>query len=765
MAGQAQEAPQLGQTTIDEVTRAMTTDEKVNLIIGFGSTFTTNYSAAIGNSGDLVPGAAGQTNAIPRLGIPATVLADGPAGLRINATRRDDQRTYYCTHFPVETLLGCTWNRELVEQVGRAMGDEVRRYGVDVVLAPAANIQRNPLCGRNFEYYSEDPLLSGEMAAAMISGLQQNGIGTSLKHFVANNQETNRTGSNSIVDERTLREIYLKPFEIAIRKSRPWTVMTSYNKLNGTYTAESEELLTDLLRREWGYEGLVTSDWYGGRNFPQMVLAGNDMIQPGHPMQVKAVKAAIEQGTLPMEAVDRNVRRILQYIMKTPRYQGYKATNDPDLKAHAEVAREAAAEGMVLLKNEKLEMRNEKWAAPTLPLRTSSSIALFGRTSYDFLAGGTGSGNVNHAYVVSLTEALKNAGLTINPTLADSYTRYLAEKKGEQKEDGFLGTVTLMPEMPLTAEQARQAAERNAVAIVTIGKSAGEGRDRTHDEYYLTDGERQMIETVCTAFHKAKKPVVVILNIPGVIETASWKHLPDAILLAWMGGQEGAAAVVDVLTGKVSPSGRLTQTWPVDYADIPSSKTFPDVDCLTADDYAKFLRHLPVDTVGRSTGIYDSYYNEGIYVGYRHFDTSGQAVSYPFGYGLSYTTFEMRNEKAETRGDSIVVSVTVKNTGKMAGKEVVQLYVSAPGKDMDKPTKELRAFEKTSTLQPGESETVSLQVAKRDLSSYDTTRHAWVLESGTYQLHIAANSQDVRSTLPVTIEGRLTEQCLPILQR
>ncbi|MCC8113513.1 MAG: glycoside hydrolase family 3 C-terminal domain-containing protein [Bacteroidales bacterium] len=714
----AQAAPQLGIDPIDDVIAAMTVDEKVNLIVGFGSTFTSNYSAAIGNSGDLVPGAAGQSNGIPRLGIPTTVLADGPAGLRINSTRPDDPNTYYCTHFPIGTLLACTWDTALVRQVGAAMGNEVLEYGCDVLLAPATNIHRNPLCGRNFEYYSEDPLVSGEIAAAMIQGLQSQGIGTSLKHFALNNQETNRTGNNSIVSPRTAREIYLKPFEIAVKKAQPWTIMSSYNLINGTYAAQRSDLLTDLLRHEWGFEGMVMSDWYGGRNPIEMVLAGNDMIQPGHSTQVAAITNAINQGTLPMDIVNRNVAKILEYVMKTPRFRGYVPTNAPDLGAHAATTRQAAAQGMVLLKNNK----------KTLPLKAGARVALFGTTSYDIIPGGTGSGDVNSAYTVSLDQGLSDCGFSLSEKLSQSYQDYAAAEKAKLPEKDWFSTRHLIPEMPITPAQAAAYATANNLAIITIGKSAGEGSDRYHDEYYLTDAEQSLIQTVTSAFHKQGKRAVVVLNIPGVIETASWRVQPDAILLAWMGGQETGYAIADVLSGAVNPSGKLTMTFPMDYADVPSAKYYIQPDLYTGDDHNAFVRHQPVDTVGRGTGAYESIYGEGIFVGYRAYDTDGTEVAYPFGYGLSYTTFDYKDPSVSTDAEQITLTFTIKNTGRVAGREVAQAYVHAPGQDMPKPQHELRGFAKTRLLQPGESERLTIQIPLASLASYDESTSSWSLE-------------------------------------
>ena len=505
--------PQLGKSSLDEVIGAMTLEEKAHLVVGTGMAGFSGDSAVIGATRKLVPGAAGTTYPIERLGIPAVVLADGPAGLRIDPKREGDSATYYCTHFPIGTLLASTWDQELVESVGQSIGNEVLEYGADVLLAPALNIHRNPLCGRNFEYYSEDPLVSGKIAAAYVRGVQSNGVGTSIKHFAVNNQETNRMATDAHVSPRALREIYLKGFEIAVKESAPWTVMSSYNYLNGVYTSENKELQTTMLRDEWGFKGMVMTDWFGGKDAVAQMVAGNDMLQPGLPKQYEAIVKGVQDGALDEAILNQNVKRILEMILQTPHFKGYKYSNKPDLKAHAAVTRQSATEGMVLLKN----------------------------------------------------------------------------------DNGAL---------PLAAD---------------------------------------------------------VKN--------------------------------------------------VDYNN----------------------------------------YEEDIYVGYRYFDTFGKQVSYPFGYGLSYTTFAY--DKAAVKADNGVytVSVEVKNTGKVAGKEVVQLYVSAPDVAANKPEKELKAFAKTKELKPGEAVVVTLKVNADDLASYDEAASAWVVTPGNYKFLVGASSRDIKATLEAEV--------------
>ena len=739
----------------EEVMSKMSLEDKAHFVIGVGMAGFSGDDAVIGATKSLVPGAAGTTYPLDSLGIPAVVLADGPAGLRIDATREGDSATYYCTHFPIGTLLASTWNQKLIEEVGQAIGEEVKEYGADVLLAPALNIMRNPLCGRNFEYYSEDPVVAGKTASAYITGVQKNDVGTSIKHFAANNQETNRMNTDAHISQRALREIYLKGFEIAIKESKPWSVMTSYNYINGVYSSESKDLVQTILRDEWGYEGTVMTDWFGGKDGAKQMWAGNDMLQPGKAEQFDSIVAGVKSGKLDEADLDRNVQRVLNLVEKSPRFQGYQYSNKPDLKAHAAVTRQSAAEGMVLMKN------NE-----TLPLKESvKNVALYGCTSYDFIAGGTGSGNVNHAYVVSLLDGLKNGGYTVSDELKTAYEKYIADAKEAQKkaieemakkdkQAAMLASFmpgSLPAEKQFTAEELAAQANVADVAIITIGRISGEFLDRKAADFNLNESEQKLIQQVCDVYHKAGKQVVVLLNIGGVIETVSWKELPDAILCAWQAGQEGGNSVVDVLSGKQSPSGKFTMTWPVKFTDAYSSKNFP------IDEDPK-IDMLNQGQKGNVKNVDYTDYEEDIYVGYRYFDSFDVPVSYPFGFGLSYTTFEYSDATINQKNDIYDITVTVKNTGKLEGKEVVELYISAPdNKAANKPAKELKAFAKTKQLKPGESETLTLSVTAADLASFDEAASAWVVAEGEYQFLVAASAQDIKATLSAPVKNQQTK--------
>lgn len=750
-------AQRLSPNNVDDIVKAMTLEEKAELIVGAGWGSMT-AGAMTASSEVLVPGAAGTTNPIERLGIPATVLSDGPAGVRISPTRRGTDKTFYATGFPVGTSLASTWNTELVEQVGKAMGNEVLEYGIDVLLAPGMNIHRNPLNGRNFEYYSEDPFLTGKIATAYTKGIQSNGVGVSIKHYAANSQETNRMNVDSRVNQRALREIYLKAFEMVVKDADPWTVMSSYNKLNGKYTQQDRELLTDLLRTEWGFKGIVMTDWTMVRDIAAQVHAGNDLMEPGMPQQKTDLIKAVNEGKVSMEDVDVCVKRILQFIVRTPRFKGYKYSDAPDLKAHAQVTRNSAAEGMVLLKNDD----------NTLPIKDAKKVALFGITSYNFIAGGTGSGNVNKAYTIDLLTGLKSAGYEVNEELKNVYQSYTTYERNRQAAarpavGGMLAMMSLgeaaLSEMPIERAIIDKQVVANDIAIVTIGRNAGEGGDRNvPNDFNLSEVERQLLNDVTEAFHLAGKKVVVVLNIGGEIESASWKSMPDAILLAWQPGQEGGYSVADILSGKVTPSGKLTMTWLNNYMDDLSSKNFP------YDQKSDGMMGMGGNIRGEQKNVTYANYEEGIWVGYRYFNTTGKAVSYPFGYGLSYTTFEYSTPKVAATKDGFRANVTIKNTGKVAGKEVVELYVSAPAGNLLKPEQELKGFAKTKELQPGESQTITIDVDLYTLASFNEVADQWETAAGNYTIKFGANVEDIRCTAPYKLAKGQIWKALDILK-
>lgn len=640
--------PKLTADNIDEVLSAMTLKEKASLLVGGGKQFPGRYKG--------LP--AGSTRAIERFGIPMTFLVDGPAGVRVN---------HPCTGFPVGSLLACSWDIDLIEGVAAAMGKEALEYGVDLILAPGLNLHRNPLCGRNFEYFSEDPVLSGKLAAAYVRGVQSQGVGATLKHFAVNNQETLRVTLDARVGERALREIYLKGFEIAVKESAPWSVMASYNQLNGDYTQQKKWLLTDVLRDEWGFDGIVMTDWGFKDGTVKAVWAGNDLMEPGREAEIERIVTAVQNGSLDMADVDRNVHRMLEYIVKTPSYKQYSHSGKPDLSTHAELARRAASESVVLLKNEN----------NLLPLKDGQKIMLCDLSGIGFVPGGTGSGSIGKHAIVSIETALEKSGFVLTDD-AD-------------------------------------------VVLAVIGRSAGEEKDRrVKDDFELTTEEQTKLKELCNS----GKKVVVVLNICGVVETASWKNLPDAIILPWAPGRDGAYAIADVLLGKVNPSGKLSMTFPVSYWDDPSAANFPS-DSSLVKNYTD--------------------YKEGIYVGYRYYTTKGVEVSYPFGFGLSYTTFKYSQPKVKCVPDGLEIQITVTNTGCVSGKESVQVYVGAPSGGLDKPLRELKGFAKTGELAPGQKETLVLRLKNDELASFNESTSSWETAQGKYTIQFGANVEDIRA--------------------
>lgn len=758
-AQERRQYPQLGKDKIEDVITALTIKEKVSLLMGLGKQ---NWEKPEADGKSIfVSGIGGRTFAIPRLGIPSVIFADGPAGLHISAVqdiegvakaememspeeqkkqekisqKSKESKYSYCTAFPTEIAIASSWNVDLLEKVGQAMGKESLEYGIDAILAPAMNIQRNPLCGRNFEYYSEDPLLSGKLAAALVRGIQTNGVGACVKHFAANNQETNRhsfdplevgTGwhrvldkptINAVISERALREIYLRGFEIAIKESNPKLLMSSYNRLNGFYTSESKDLLTTILRNEWDFKGFVCSDWRAGADVTAQIRAGNDILMPGR-YQYDEIMNALKNKTLDEKDINVNVERILNFVLATPRFKSYSNSNAPDLMEHAKVAYQSALESIVLLKN----INN------TLPLKNTKNVALFGKTSYHFITGGTGSGEVNYKHAVSLLDAFQNNGYKISKSMIRTYQQFIDSVTNNSAQVKKKQAVDFHDEMDISLKQIKEQEKNSDIGIITIGRSSGEGFDRKEkDDFCLSKNEIALINNVSSVYHKANKKVVVVLNIGGVIETDSWRDAADAIVLAWQTGQEGGNAVFDILNGKQSPSGKLAVSFPIKYSDVPSSSPamFPG---------------LPVDNP------VNALYNEGIYVGYRYYSSFNIPVAYEFGYGMSYTKFEYSDLKLSNNvfDNKIQVEVTIKNTGKVSGKEVVQLYITAPTSQIDKPVYELKCFAKTNFLNPNDSQKLSFEITPKQLASFWSGKSEWIADKGNYEVLIGASSKDIR---------------------
>ena len=726
-------AQQLNVNNIDDVVNAMSIEEKCHLVLGCGMHF---------NDEAKFPGTAGSTYAVPRLGIPATYCADSQQGLRMNANRDWDHHDYYPTDFVASMTLASTWDREAAFKVGKGIGNEVREFGLDWILSPAMNLIRNPLCGRNHEYYSEDPYLSGTIAAGYVRGVQSEGTAACPKHFIANNQETNRNSNISQVSQRALREIYLKAFEIMVKESDPWTIMTSYNKLNGPYALQNRDLLTTIVRDEWGWKGMYVSDWNAGDDAVAAMKAGNDMLQPGQDKQYQAILDAAKSGKLSMDILNANVKRILEYIVKTHNFKGYQYGNEPNLKAHAQIVREVGADGIVLLKNNGI-----------LPL-TGKRVALFGCTSYDWISGGSGFGgtSVGH-YTVSLIEGMRSAGYEVYKPLISIYKQHIASEEKRLFPNGRPPFSITPParaeEKAFTAEEMNDAIDGSDVAIISLGRKSGEAADRSEADFYLKEGESQLIKTVSEAYHAKGKKVIVLLDICSPIDVASWQDQIDALVCTWQGGQESGFSVADVLSGKVNPSGKLPMTFQIKYGDAYADKNFPaNVDDKTLG--AMFMWGYDKDKAPEErnpeANIDYTNYEEDIYVGYRYFDSFGKDVAYPFGFGLSYTTFSYDNMNVSEAGGVYTVKVDVKNTGSRAGRNVVELFVAAPNsKKLNKPEKELRNYAKTKNLKPGETETITMQVKTEDLASFNEKASAWKTDAGDYTFMICSSANDIEA--------------------
>jgi beta-glucosidase len=643
------------------------------------------------------------TTPVERLGVPEMFVSDGPHGVRRVPDASEIATTSLpATCFPTASCLASTWDVDLLRKMGEALAEECIVLKVDVVLGPGANMKRSPLGGRNFEYYSEDPFLAGEMAASLINGVQSKGVGASLKHYAANNQEFQRFTINAEIDERTLREIYLPAFETAVKKAHPWTVMCAYNKLNGAYCSENYRLLVDILKKEWGFEGLVVSDWGAVRDRVKSLQGGLDLEMPGpQERRVLAVVQAVQSGTLDEAILNEAVRRILGVV--------FKASQTPkggqfDVDAHHELARQIAAEGMVLLKNNGL-----------LPLINLSHIAVIGRSAETAHFQGGGSSHINPTKVaVPFKELQARAG-----------SAELTYSEGYPKDNSFRQDLI---------DQAVGAAQAAEVALLYIALPAfkeSEGYDR-HD-LDLTGQQIALIKAVA----KVQPNTVVILNNGAPVAMSAWIDDVAAVLEAWMMGQAGGAAIADVLFGKTNPSGKLAETFPLKINDIPAHINWPG-------------------------GNGEVRYGEGIFIGYRYYDEKEMPVLFPFGYGLSYTSFAYSNARVSAATfkdvDGLTVSVAVTNTGKVKGKETVQVYVHDQKSGLVRPQKELKGFAKVE-LQPGETKTVSIPLDFRAFAFYHPAYRQWITEDGEFDILIGASSADLRARLTVTLQSTLDLPC------
>ena len=736
-------APQLKDGKLREVISRLTLDEKIALTVGVGdgktpppgvpvydpkSGITIEDNTTLNHNALFTPTADGYVWGIPRLEIKSTVMG----GVTIACPNpKDSAQEVRYTAFPAETALAATWNTPLIEKVGEAIGNEVLESNVDIMLEPGLNIQRNPMCGRNFEYFSEDPLLSGKMAAAYVRGVQSQGVGTSIKHFAANNQENDRRSYDAIISQRALREIYLRGFEIAVKESHPWSIMTSYNKLNGYYTSENPELLKTIVRDEWGFEGVFMTDWDGLGDAVAKLRGGSNLLMSGSNTEREQLKAALKNKMVDEADLDKSVEHVLRFKLKTPRSKGYKPSLKFDKVAHDSLSRVAAGEAIVLLKN----------SGSTLPFSFGiKTVALFSKGSYFFVASGSGSGESKPKHSVTVNEGIKKGGYQVVKYLEDTYSEFVDTilVNNNKVTDYFSRRVIpFHTELNISKPIIAQQVAGSDIAIITIGRSGGEG----HDNGYLPleKTEQELIRNVCELYHSAAKKVVVILNVGGTFETSSWSDLPDAILNVWQTGQQGGNAVADVLSGKVNPSGKLPVSFPVKYEDDPSTANFKG------------------DTETAKVNVIPVLYKEGIYVGYRYYDSFKVPTSYEFGYGLSYTTFDFSDLKlsATTFNGTLKAEAIIKNSGKVAGKEVVQLYLSAPESGIEKPVQELKGFAKTKLLQPGESQKLSFELDAHSIASFWTGKSAWMAEPGIYEVWIGASSKDIRLKSSFTLQKEL----------
>lgn len=644
------------------------------------------------------------TTPIERLDVPEMIVSDGPHGVRrVPNVHEMAMDSLPATCFPTASCLAATWDLDLIQKLGEALAEECIALNVDVLLGPGANMKRSPLGGRNFEYFSEDPYLAGEMAANFINAVQGKGVGTSLKHYAANNQEFQRFSISAEVDERTLREIYLPAFEKAVKEAQPWTVMCAYNKVNGTFASEHYHLLTEILKDEWGFEGLVVSDWGAVRDRVAALKGGLDWEMPGpQERRVKEVVAAVRSGNLDEAVLNESVRRILRIVFKaseTPKQGTF------DVDAHHELAHHIATEGMVLLKNDGI-----------LPLSEQQHIAVIGRSAEEAHFQGGGSSHINPTKVAVPFKELQMQAGEAELSYASGYP-----SDNSFRQDLIDEAVTLA-----------QAADVAILYIALPSFKESEGYDR--GDLDLTDQQVALI----TAVANVQPKTVVVLNNGAPVAMSVWIDKVAAVLEGWMMGQAGGAALADILFGKVNPSGKLAETFPLKLADTPSHLNWPG----------------DAGTV---------HYGEGLFIGYRYYDAKEMPVLFPFGYGLSYTTFAYSNPQVSATAfkdvDGVTVTVDVTNTGSVAGKETVQLYVHDQKSGLVRPYKELKGFAKVD-LQPGETKTVSMSLDFRAFAYYHPEYKQWITEDGDFDLLLAASATDIRHTLTVTLESSLELPCI-----
>jgi beta-glucosidase len=644
------------------------------------------------------------TTPVERLGIPEMIVSDGPHGVRrVPDVHEMGMESLPATCFPTASCLASTWDVDLIHELGEALAEECIALNVDVLLGPGANMKRSPLGGRNFEYFSEDPYLAGELATSLINGIQSRGVGTSLKHYAANNQEFQRFSISAEVDERTLREIYLPAFEKAVKQAKPWTVMCSYNKVNGTFASEHHDLLTKILKNEWGFEGLVVSDWGAVRDRVAALQGGLDLEMPGpQDRRVKAVVEAVRSGKLDEAVLDESVRRILSIVFKA-RETPKNGTFDAD--AHHELAHKIAAEGLVLLKNDGL-----------LPLQGQQHIAVIGRAAENAHFQGGGSSHINPTKVsVPFRELQAQAG-----------NAELTYAEGYPTDDSFRQDLI---------DQAVTLAQSAEVAVLYIALPSfkeSEGYDRAD-----LDLTRQQVALI-KAVSRVQPRTVVVLNNGAPVAMSEWIDGVAAVVEGWMMGQAGGMAIADVLFGRVNPSGKLAETFPLRLSDTPAYINWPG-------------------------GAGQVRYGEGLFIGYRYYDTRQMPVLFPFGYGLSYTTFAYSNARVSAKTfkdmDGVVVTVDVTNTGSLAGKEIVQIYVHDQKSGLIRPEKELKGFAKVE-LKPGETRTVSIPLDFRAFAYYHPEYKQWITEDGEFDILIAASATDIREALSVTLESTLRLPCV-----